>query len=67
MEDRSSHFKNEKRYNRYQEATKGLDQEVAWQALTGDSGRRGQTFGSSDRARYDALMRAKAQQDKPKE
>ena len=65
--NRASHFKNEERYKDYQKATKGLDQEVAWKALTGDSGKRGQSFGSSDRERYDALMRAKTQKDKPKE
>ncbi len=67
MSNRASHFKNEERYKDYQTATKGLDQEVAWQALTGDSGRRGQSFGNSDRARYNALMKAKSQKVKSQE
>ena len=36
---------------RYQEATKGLDQEVAFEALEG-----GRVFDTSDRKRYDELM-----------
>ena len=37
--------------NLYSEATKGLDQDVAFEALEG-----GRVFGESDRARYDTLM-----------
>ena len=40
------------RYDKYKEATKGLDADVAFQALEG-----GMTFGDPDRARYDALMK----------
>ena len=39
------------RYDAYKTATKGLDEEVAFEALEG-----GMQFGDSDRARYDALM-----------
>jgi hypothetical protein len=55
-------------YKKYQESTKGLDQEVAFEALEG-----GRVFGDSDRARYDTLManrgkakeKAQAQQASP--
>ena len=67
MQDRSKHFGNSDRYKNYQKATKDLDQDVAWEALVGDSGRRGQSFGLSDMKRYNALMKAKEQQKKPKE
>ena len=54
--------------SKYQEATKGLDAEVAFEALEG-----GRVFDTSDRARYDELMakrgqakgKAQAQQAKP--
>ena len=39
------------RYDKYKTATKGLDEEVAFEALEG-----GMTFGDNDRKRYDALM-----------
>ena len=55
-------------HKRYQEATKGLDQDVAFEALEG-----GRIFGESDRKRYDTLManrgkakeKAQAQQSSP--
>ena len=43
------------RLDRFLEATKGLDRDVAFEALEG-----GMTFGAPDRARYDALMAKRA-------
>jgi len=43
--------KAENLHEKYQKATKGLDQDVAFQALDG-----GRVFGDSDRKRYDELM-----------
>ena len=50
--------KDQGRYDAYMRATRGLDQDLAFKALQG-----GQTFGSSDRARYNKL---KSERDKKK-
>jgi len=51
--------KAENLHSKYQEATKDLDKEVAFEALEG-----GRVFGESDKARYDTLManRSKAKE-----
>ena len=46
------HFSKSEYYHRYKDATEGLDKALAWKALDG-----GQSFTSSDRGRYDALIK----------
>lgn len=51
----------------YKKATKGLDPDLAWQALGGHvAGQGGRAFGENDLKRYNALLKAKNNSSAPK-